>query len=321
VTLPSSQQSDPVGRSIVDVRRIDLATTLRTVAFLPLDPTVRLAPGRFERATITPDGPGSIRVTWARQAGTDNDTDNDTVAHVETFGDGAAWLLERAERLLGVTDDVTGFEPTERPLRDLWRRHRGDRIPATGTLWHDVAWFIVQQRIDTTSAAEQWRRLVSDMGAPAPGIDGLMVPPEPEAVARLGYHHFHRYGIERQRAEHLRNAARAARRLQALVDEGVEAEEAMPVLQSVPGIGPWTATCLAVQTWGNADTVVLGDDGIPSMVAWLVAGERRADDARMLELLEPFRPHRHRLVRLGYAGDVKPPRRAPRARRDDIRRR
>jgi len=299
----------------VPVEGIDLATTLRTVAFLPRDPTVRLLPGRFERATITPDGPGSIRATWDRQAGTD------AVVHVETFGDGASWLLERAERLLGATDDVTGFEPTEQPLRDLWRRHRGDRIPATGTLWHDVAWFIVQQRIDTTSAAEQWRRLVTDMGTPAPGIDGLMVPPEPEFVARSSYHHFHRYGIERQRAEHLRNAARAARRLQALVDEGIGAVAAMPILQSVQGVGPWTATCLAVQTWGDADTVVLGDDGIPSMVAWLVAGERRADDARMLELLEPFRPHRHRIVRLGYAGDVKPPRRAPRARRDDIRRR
>ena len=70
-------------------------------------------------------------------------------------------------------------------------------------------------------------------------------------------------------------------------------DAAMPLLRSVPGIGPWTATCLAAQTWGDADTVVLGDDGIPSMVAWLLAGERRADDARMLELLEPFRPHRH----------------------------
>lgn len=325
MTLPRSQQSDLVGRNVVDVRGIDLATTLRTVAFLPRDPTVRLAPGRFERATITPDGPGSIRVTWERRAAPHADTVTDTVAHtvahVETFGDGAVWLLDRADRLLGVTDDVTGFEPLERPLRDLWRRHRGDRIPATGTLWHDVAWFVVQQRIDTTSAAEQWRRLVSDMGTPAPGLDGLMVPPEPGAIARLSYHHVHRYGIERQRAEYLRHAARAAGRLQRLVDEGVAVDAAMPLLRSVPGIGPWTATCLAAQTWGDADTVVLGDDGIPSMVAWLLAGERRADDARMLELLEPFRPHRQRIVRLGYAGDVSPPRRAPRARRDDIRRR
>lgn len=306
-------------RGVVVVGEIDLASTLRTLAFLPRDPTVRRAPGRFERATITPDGPGSIRLTWGKSVGAGQGTNVE--AHVETYGDGADWLLARADRLSGVTDDVTGFEPTQQPVRDLWRRHRGDRIPATGTLWHDAAWFIVQQRIDTTSAAEQWRRLVSDLGTPAPGISDLMVPPEPETVARLGYHQFHRYGIERQRADHLRNAARVARRLQALVDDGADVETAMPRLRSVPGIGPWTATCLAVQTWGDADTAIVGDDGIPSMVAWLLAGERRAGDARMLELLEPFRPHRHRIVRLGYAGDVKAPRRTSRARRDDIRRR
>lgn len=304
----------------VAVGDIDLASTLRTLAFLPGDPTVRRAPGRFERATITPDGPGSIRVTWAAEGPAGAQGSASREAHVEAFGDGAAWLLDRAEGLLGVADDVAGFEPAEQPLRDLWRRHQGDRVPATGTLWHDVAWFVVQQRIDTTSAAEQWRRLVADLGTPAPGLDGMLVPPDPEAVARLPYHHFHRYGIERQRAEHLRRAARGARRLQRLVDEGVGAVDAMPVLRSVPGIGPWTATCLAAQTWGDADTVVVGDDGIPSMVAWLLARERRADDARMLELLEPFRPHRHRIIRLCYAAEIRPPRRAPRARRGDIRR-
>ena len=307
---------------VIPIDGIDLATTLRTVAFLPRDPTVRLAPGLFERATVTPDGVGTIRVRWGHRP---------AEASVEAFGDGADWLLGRAERLLGVADDVTGFEPTTQPLRDVWRRNRGDRIPATGTLWHDVAWFVVQQRIDTDSAAEQWRRLVFDLGSEAPdGSDtgartgattALMAPPDAATVARLSYHHFHRYGIERQRADNLRAAARVAPRLQALIDDGVGLDEAMPLLRSVPGIGPWTASCLAIQTWGDADTPIVGDDGIPSMVAWLLAGERRADDARMLELLEQYRPHRYRIIRLGYASGVKPPRRAPRARRDDIRRR
>jgi hypothetical protein len=49
------------------------------------------------------------------------------------------------------------------------------------------------------------------------------------------------------------------------------------------------------------------------MVSWLLAGERRGDDARMLQLLEPYRPHRYRVVRLAFAGGTRPPRRAPRA--------
>jgi 3-methyladenine DNA glycosylase/8-oxoguanine DNA glycosylase len=76
---------------------------------------------------------------------------------------------------------------------------------------------------------------------------------------------------------------------------------------------------LAVHTWGERDTVIVGDDGIPSMVGWLLAREAGADDARMIELLEPYRPHRYRVVRLAFAGQVRPPRRHPRGRRTDIR--
>ncbi|CAN5184752.1 hypothetical protein BH24ACT10_BH24ACT10_11650 [soil metagenome] len=69
------------------------------------------------------------------------------------------------------------------------------------------------------------------------------------------------------------------------------------------------------------DTVIVGDDGIPSRVAWLLAGERRADDARMLELLEPYRPHRYRVVRLAFLHRGQPPRRAPYAGPHDVGRR
>ncbi|MEO0493867.1 MAG: DNA-3-methyladenine glycosylase 2 family protein, partial [Actinomycetota bacterium] len=79
---------------------INLAATLRSTAILPGDPTVRLEPGRFVRATITPAGTGEIRVVWA-----------DGVADVEAWGDGAAWLIDRAPRLLGLEDDVSGFDP------------------------------------------------------------------------------------------------------------------------------------------------------------------------------------------------------------------
>ncbi len=53
-----------------------------------------------------------------------------------------------------------------------------------------------------------------------------------------------------------------------------------------------------VHAWWLAngyDAVVVGDYHLPSIVAWNLVGERRADDARMLELLEPFRPHRYRV--------------------------
>ena len=54
---------------------------------------------------------------------------------------------------------------------------------------------------------------------------------------------------------------------------------------------------------GDDDAVPVGDYHIPNMVAFNLAGEARADDARMLALLEPFRGQRGRVIRLlGLAG-------------------
>ena len=49
---------------------------------------------------------------------------------------------------------------------------------------------------------------------------------------------------------------------------------------------------------GDPDAVPLGDLHLPQEVGRALAGEPGADDARMLELLEPFRGSRFRLLRL-----------------------
>lgn len=292
---------------VLSTGEVDLGRTLAPLSMLPGDPTLQLGHGRLERATLTPRGPGSIVVTWD-PAGRG--------AEVRTFGDGADWLAERAPALLGLLDDASGFAPTAPALRDLWRRHRGDRVASTGTLWHDLAWFVLQQRVTRSEAAVQWARLVRALGSAAPGPVDLLCPPAPAVVARLTYDHLHRFGIERQRAENVLGAARFAHRVHA---RPAAPEDVLRAVRTVRGVGPWTTSCLAAVTFGMPDTVITGDSGIPSMVAWLLAGERRADDTRMLELLEPYRPHRYRVVRLAFAAGLAPPRRAPRSAPHEIR--
>jgi len=298
----------PVPATELPVGGVDLDDTLSALGMLPSDPTLRLRPGRLERATTTPEGTASLAVEWA-----------DGVATARADGDGAAWVLARLPGLLGLLDDPTGFTPQQRPLRDLWRRHPGDRVPRTGTLWHDLAWFVLQQRVQRADADAQWARLVHAHGTPAPGATGLLTPPDCATLARMSYAQLHPLGLERRRAQTLIGAARAVVRLQAAVDGPFA--EAEPHLRAVPGIGPWTASCLATHTWGEADRVVEGDDGIPSLVSWVLAREPRADDARMLALLEPYRPHRYRVVRLAFRSGLRPPRYAPRRPAQDVRRR
>lgn len=56
----------------------------------------------------------------------------------------------------------------------------------------------------------------------------------------------------------------------------------------------------------------MGDYHLPDTEAWALAGEPRADDARMLELLEPYRGQRARVQRLLEVGRVAAPRYGPR---------
>src|SRR5262249_2078702 len=78
-------------------------------------------------------------------------------------------------------------------------------------------------------------------------------------------------------------------------------------LIAVPGMGPWTAAEVAVRALGDPDAVSVGDFHLPNIVAWTLAGEPRADDGRMLELLEPWRGQRARVVRLLELSGLQPP--------------
>ncbi len=83
-------------------------------------------------------------------------------------------------------------------------------------------------------------------------------------------------------------------------------------LTALPGVGVWSAAEVAGRAFGDPDAVPIGDFHVPHIVSWALAGEPRADDARMLELLEPYRGQRGRVIRLLEAGGMHPPRFGPR---------
>ena len=76
----------------------------------------------------------------------------------------------------------------------------------------------------------------------------------------------------------------------------------------------WTTAEVARLALADADAVSVGDYHVPNMVAWALAGEPRGTDARMLELLEPYRGQRGRVQLLLEAGGIAAPRFGPRMR-------
>jgi hypothetical protein len=79
-----------------NVGAIDVLNTVQMIGIYGLDPTFRKGPGFFAKAVLTPDGPGTMRLTWS--AGGE--------AHAEAWGAGASWLLEQAPRWLGLAASI-----------------------------------------------------------------------------------------------------------------------------------------------------------------------------------------------------------------------
>ena len=145
-------------------------------------------------------------------------------------------------------------------------------------------------------------------------IDFEAVPPDSQPALvdfmRELYLEFHPLGLERRRAEVLRRIGRLGPDIEAFT--ALPADAARARLREIPGIGPWTAAEATRVAFGDPDAVSVGDAHLPDLVAWALAGQPRADDARMLELLEPYRGQRARVVRLLEAAGIKIPRFGPR---------
>ena len=130
--------------------------------------------------------------------------------------------------------------------------------------------------------------------------------PSPERVAEMGYSDLHPCGVERKRAEIILRAAREMPRLENITDRTPGQVAAR--LERIRGIGPWTTAMITATAMGNADAVPVGDFHLPNTAAWHLAGEERADDARMLELLKPYEGHRWRVLRLAKSSGSAPKR-------------
>jgi 3-methyladenine DNA glycosylase/8-oxoguanine DNA glycosylase len=268
-----------------------------SLRFLPLgafDPTCRREPGRLQKAGRSPQGPVALEVRRGRQG----------TAEVEAFGPGAAWALERADRLLGLHDRPAGFSAPPGRLGILARRGRGLHLGRTPFVFDAFAGVILQQRVAWRDATRAWRRLVERWGGDAPGPHGLRLPLSPRQWLALGAHDFRAAGVDGQRARALRAAARQAGAIDAIFEQPLA--DARRVLASVPGCGPWTVEMTLGHGLGDPDAVITGDLHLPALVAFALAGDEsgRADDAGMIRLLEPHQGHRFRLVRLLYAAGL-----------------
>ena len=296
--LDLSVATSVLARTFAVVGPLDLARTLAPLSHGPGDRTFRVRAGRAWYATRTADGPATVALTHAGAE-----------LRAEAWGPGGEPALEGVAVLLGLDSAPAPIPNGPHPLiRHLVRRSPGVRIPRTNAVLESLVPAILEQKVTGHEAHRAWSGLIHVHGEPAPGPEafGLRLGPASTTLAALPYYAYHPFGVEQRRAELIRRVAARAAWFEGIAALPFEAGYAR--LTAVPGIGPWTAAEVGVRALGDEDAVSVGDFHLKHLVSFALAGEPRGTDERMLELLEPYRGARARVMRLLELSGINAPR-------------
>jgi 3-methyladenine DNA glycosylase/8-oxoguanine DNA glycosylase len=184
------------------------------------------------------------------------------------------------------------------------------RFGASGLVMEALVPAVLEQKVTGQEAFAGFRRLVQRYGEPAPGPHArLFVQPDPERLRTIPSWEWLRLPVDPARSRAVVTVAKVAESLERTV--GLPGDEVERRLTSLPGIGVWTAAETRQRAHGDPDAVSFGDYHVAKDVGWAVEG-RPWDDDEMAAFLEPFRPHRNRVVALLYLARGHRPRRGPR---------
>lgn len=279
---------------------VGLASMLRPLRRGPGDPTYTIIGEDHWRAMRTPQGPATLRLC---QRGPEVES--------EAWGEGSEWALAQVPDLLGADDHPEEFHSSDPLLATLLERFEVPRFGRTGLVMEALVPAIIEQKVTSTEAFRGFGNLVRRFGevAPGPGADhGLCLQPSPQELRTIPSWDWLRLPVDPARSKAVLQAARVAPAIERTV--GLPGEEVERRLTSIPGIGEWTVAEVRQRAFGDPDAVSFGDYHVAKDVGWALTNKPWTDD-QLRDYLEPYRPHRARVVALIYRGAGQRPRRGP----------
>lgn len=267
--------------------RVHVGETLRPLRRGAGDPTFKVDASGLWRTLRTPAGAATMHVKQ----------DAAGIA-VTAWGPGAEWAIAGVPDLFGAGDDWSELDLSGSALlAEARRQHPGLRLLRNRQVFEMLLVAVLEQKVTGQQAKQSWRWLLAKYGEepPGPAPSGMRVFPELAVWRRVPSWDWHRAGVGPQRADTIMRALAVGDALGRSVDD--PAAKAETKLRTVPGIGVWTAAETLQRSHGADDLPSVGDFNLPKLVGWTLAG-RAVDDDGMLELLEPWRGQRQRVVRL-----------------------
>lgn len=197
--------------------------------------------------------------------------------------------LARCRRLLDLDADTAAIDAhlgRDPLLAPLVRQRPGLRVPRATDGFELAVRTIVGQQVTLAAARRIGARLVALYGVPLEEPSGAVTHLFPTAAA-LAEADSGALGVPRGRAAAIRALARAGLDL----SPGADRAAATRALLELPGVGPWTASYVAMRALGDDDAFPPGDAGVRRALERLGHDGRPAAAERLAERWRPWRSY------------------------------
>lgn len=146
-----------------------------------------------------------------------------------------------------------------RTLGDLAQARPGLRLPGALDAFEQAVRAVLGQLVSVAMAARLTAKVAAGWGEPLADAPGYVLFPTPEALSRADPQGLKALGMPLRRAEALIHLARAALSGELPLTAPAEIDAGLRQLQTLPGIGRWTANYFALRGW-QAKDIFLPDD-------------------------------------------------------------
>ncbi|STT93943.1 DNA-3-methyladenine glycosylase II [Klebsiella pneumoniae] len=187
-----------------------------------------------------------------------------------------------------------------RTLGDLEQARPGLRVPGALDAFEQAVRAVLGQLVSVAMAARLTAKVAAGWGEPLAEAPGYVLFPTPEALSRADPQALKALGMPLRRAEALIHLARAALSGELPLTAPADIDAGLRQLQTLPGIGRWTANYFALRGW-QAKDIFLPDD---YLIKQRFPGMTPAAIARYARRWQPMRSYA--LLHIWYTDDWAP---------------
>jgi len=244
----------------------------------------------YRRSLRLPHGDGIVALAAGSRAG-----QIDAAFMLEDLRDLTA-AIARCRHLLNLDADpvaIDGVLAADPLLRGLVAENPGARVPGTVDGFELAARAIVGQQVSLAGARTVLGSLVRACGerlqAPLPPVTHRF--PSPAAIVGLAQRMPSAFAMPASRRRALVALAETLADGELRIDPGADPLELRRGLLALPGVGPWTASYIAMRALADPDAFLASDLGVRRALASLGSPCEERDAARAAERWRPWRAH------------------------------